>query len=198
MPFRRIPLSATCRWRPGVKAAIAATAVVFSVIPATSSIEQDLTTPFEFFDQSCLAPGADFRAMSEIAATRKWSPLPDQVLQVLTPIASPTALLGWIASGDNEKIKVVVISKGSIDDRPVKGCTVGFYGIDTRAFENAMASRAGPGTSGVSDMPDRINIVFNTSTSSGAAEFVRLSLPATMERQDQVIASVLMEGGPDK
>lgn len=199
MPHLSLPLPATRHWRFGAKVAVGATIALFSVIPTTSSVEQDLKTPFEFFDQSCLTPGPQFQAMTALAAGKNWSPLPDKVLRVLTPIANPSALSGWIASGDDENIKVVVVSKGSLGSKPVEGCTVGFYGVDSRAFEKAMAGRAGgPGSSAADDTPNRINIVFNTASSAGLAEFVTLSLPDKVEEQDQVIASVLAEGRPVK
>lgn len=166
-------------------------AALLSLALAASSVGEDLTTPFDFFNQSCLAPGPHFEATRITAQQRNWSSLPEQVLQVLTPIANPSSLSGWIASGENEKIKVVVVSKGMADSKPVEGCTVGFYGVDTRAFETALASRVGPGTIGNQDTPNRINIVFNSSSDAGLAEFVTLSLPEKVEGPDQVIATVL-------
>jgi hypothetical protein len=170
-------------------------AALLSVALATSSIGQDLTTPFDFFDQNCLAPGPRFDEMEAKAAKNNWSPLPEQVLQVLTPIANPSSLSGWIASDENEKIKVVVVSKGVAGSKPVEGCTIGFYGVDTRAFENSMANRAGPGTNGSQDAPNRINVIFNSASNAGLAEFVTLSLPEKVEGPDQVIASVLSAVG---
>lgn len=155
-----------------------------SATMATSSIGQEAATPFDFFDRSCLAPGPKFDAMAASAAEQQWPTLPDQVLQVLTPIANPTALIGWIASGDSDKIKVVVVSKGPAGATVLEGCTVGFYGVDSRDFETAMVIRAGPGSRGQQDTTDRINVVFKAKSQAGVAEFVTLALPETPERSD--------------
>lgn len=179
-------LAAITRWMTMPMAAL------LSMALATSSIGQDLTTPFDFFDRNCLAPGPQFDAMQTTAGQKNWSPLPDQVLQVLTPIANPLSLTGWIASGENEKIEVVVVSKGLAGSRPVEGCTVGFYGVDTSAFEKAMQNRAGPGVKGVQDTPNRINLTFNSVSNTGLTEFVTLGLPEKIEGPDQVIASVII------
>ena len=61
-----------------------------------------------------------------------------------------------------------------------------------------MVNRAGPGTNGSQDAPNRINVIFNSASNAGLAEFVTLSLPEKVEGPDQVIASVLSAVGSTK
>jgi hypothetical protein len=153
---------------------------------------QQTASPYNLFVGRCLSSGPNFVGTEAFAAAQDWSPLPKDVLMALTPISQPTALGGWIASGESQTIEVFVVSRGDTGGKSIEACTVGFYGINTEVFEETIASRLGTGKPGKRDAPDRVNEVFLTS-SEGHDEFVTLSLPLTPERSGQAIASVLAE-----
>jgi hypothetical protein len=150
--------------------------------------------PFDLFYERCLSSGPDFERMVALAKERRWTPLAGDMAFSLTPVDNPLALEGWIVSTgeDGGSFEAVVVSKSTVGEKAVEGCTVASTEVDAAAFEASLLDRATARPAGEQRRQDRIHRLY-TASIGGREEAITLSLPLYPNGSDQVVISVVAE-----
>jgi hypothetical protein len=159
--------------------------------PSTAAPQKTL---FDLFYERCLSSGPDFERTVALAKERRWTPLAGDMALSLTPVDNPLALEGWIVSAgeDGGSFEAVVVSKSTVGEKAVEGCTVASTDVDAEALEASLLDRATARPAGEERGQDRIHRLYAASV-GGREEAITLSLPLYPNGSDQVVISVVAE-----
>ena len=153
----------------------------------------EMQSPYDLFYERCLSSGPEFEHTVALARDRKLTPLATDMSFSLTPVADPVALEGWIVNvGDDGAFEALVVSRGTVGQKAVEGCTVAFSGIDAEAFERSLLDRAGAKASGEERGQDRLHKLYASHAGSRDLAII-LSVPLYPKGSDQVVASAVAE-----
>jgi hypothetical protein len=168
---------------------IVAAALLALTMP-TPSPAGETQTAFGFFYDQCLASGPNFDRTAALAKDKNWTPLAADMALTFSPMENPVALEGWIFSDDD--FQAVVVSKATVAEKAVEGCTVAISEVDADTFVKALSDRLKPDVVGEEPGQDRVHKLY-TARVGGRAEAITLTLPMYPKGSDQVIASAVAE-----